>query len=185
MILRLLVLSLVLILPLQAVEMSERVYLTQEEALKAIFPKATQVQTTQLTLSQDDKHSIEMAMSTALKDNNYTVFQGYKDDTFLGYAYVLDQLGKYYPITMIVHILPNLSVGNVKVMVYRERIGAEVRKNRFLKQFRKKTLNSPLMVDQDIDGISGATISSWSVSTAVKKALYLTQYAQDEKMASR
>lgn len=185
MFLRLLVLSLVLILPLQATELSEKVYLTQEEALNAIFPTATQIQTLQVTLSEDDKQQIETAMGTDLDSTQYTVFQGYKDDTFLGSAYELDQLGKYYPITMMIHILPNVSVGDVRVMVYRERIGADVRKNRFLKQFRKKTLRSPLMVDQDIDGISGATISSWSVATAVKKALYLTQYVQDEKMASR
>ena len=170
--------------PLLSLEFSERVYLTQEEALNTIFPKATTIKDSQFKLNAEQKDAIETAMGMTLKETNYTVYKGYQDTSFLGYAYILDQLGKYYPITMIVHILPDHSVGNVRIMVYRERIGAEVRKNRFLKQFRKKTIESKLLVDRDIDGITGATISSWSVATAVKKALHLTHYIQHEKMAS-
>lgn len=180
----LLLLFITLSTPLLSLEFSERIYLTQDQALNTVFPKATTVKESQFQLNTEQQEAIETAMGMTLKQTNYTVHTGYNNDTFLGYAYVLDQLGKYYPITMIVHILPDNSVGNVRIMVYRERIGAEVRKNRFLKQFRKKTLKSTLLVDRDIDGITGATISSWSVATAVKKALHLTQYIQHEKMAS-
>jgi Na+-translocating ferredoxin:NAD+ oxidoreductase RnfG subunit len=185
MIKKLLLLLLILTTPLAAKELSERVYLTQEEALNVAFPKSTSIKESQLKLSEQDKAAIEAAMGMKLKQNNYTVFKGYKNDNFLGTAYILDQLGKYYPITMMIHVLPDHSVGNVRIMIYRERIGAEVRKNRFLKQFRRKTLANKLLVDRDIDGITGATISSWSVATAVKKALHLSHLVQDEKMASR
>jgi electron transport complex protein RnfG len=60
-------------------------------------------------------------------------------------------------------------------MVYREKIGSNVRKKRFLKQYKGKTKDDPLMVDYDIMGISGATISSWSIASGAKKALIMLE----------
>jgi Na+-translocating ferredoxin:NAD+ oxidoreductase RnfG subunit len=82
---------------------------------------------------------------------------------------------------MMIHITPQLRVGNLVVMIYRERIGRNIRKRRFITQFIGKTKEDPLMINQDIDGITGATISSWSVATASKKALLLAHAYQEKQ----
>ena len=51
----------------------------------------------------------------------------------VGYALVMDEMGKHYPMTFMVHIKPDMTVGNVVFMIYRERIGAEVREKAFFK----------------------------------------------------
>ena len=51
--------------------------------------------------------------------------------------------------------------------------GDEIRDARFRKQFRGKTSQDRLQVSHDIDVISGATISSVSMATGVKRAAIL------------
>ena len=66
--------------------------------------------------------------------------------------------------------------------MYREHRGDEVKKKRFRKQFWGLGSKDSMQVDIDIDGITGATISSWSIASGVKKALLLVEsYSQDLK----
>jgi hypothetical protein len=52
----------------------------------------------------------------------------------------------------------------VLLLVYREPVGGEVGSKRFMGQFRGKGAGSALQLNRDIDGISGATISSRSIT---------------------
>jgi len=72
-------------------------------------------------------------------------------------------------------LIKDAKVIDVMIMIYREKIGSKVRKKRFLKQFFGKNTDTPLQIDYDIDGISGATVSSWAVASGVKKGLYIAQ----------
>ena len=126
-----------------------------------------------MELSKSEKKIISNQLNFKTNWKNITVYQGYENKTQLGKAFILNELGKYYPITMMVHITPQQNIGAIIVMVYREQIGRNIRKKRFLKQFVGKTKDSPLKISHDIDGITGATISSWSVARASKKALLL------------
>ena len=58
-------------------------------------------------------------------------------------------------------------------MVYREDYGSDVRKRRFLKQFRGKSSTDPISVNNDITSISGATMSSYAIANGVREALEL------------
>ena len=63
---------------------------------------------------------------------------------------VTNQIGKYEPITFFVGVNPEFQVEGVVVMVYREGYGSDVRKKRFVRQFKSKTIKDPLAVNQDI-----------------------------------
>src|SRR6185436_5607616 len=60
---------------------------------------------------------------------------------------------------------------DVDVLVYREPQGGEVAYEPWRKQFRGKTAEAPLVVGKDIKNISGATISSHSVTLGVRRTL--------------
>ena len=64
---------------------------------------------------------------------------------------------------------------DVAVMDYRETRGWEVKEQRFLRQFRGKSLADPITVDRDIVNYTGATLSSHAIAHGVKKALALIQ----------
>ena len=160
---------------------SERIYATLPEALYQVFPNSTRVVSQNVSLSSSDRRWVgsQLGMSFSSQSaNDIVMYQGFNDQQGLGMAFIINEQGKYYPITMMIHITPTFELGDVVVMIYREKIGRGIRKRRFIKQFIGKTKDDPLMVSRDIDGITGATISSWSVATAGKKALLLAHAYQ-------
>ncbi|MBT5855751.1 FMN-binding protein [bacterium] len=157
---------------------SEKIYATSDQALVQMFPKALRFEEKTVTLSAKEKKVVETELGWRVTQTNYSVVNAMAEDKILGYGIILDELGKHYPITFMVGISPDLSVSNAVVMVYRERIGWKIKKRRFLKQFFGKTLKDAIAVDLDINGISGATISSWAVASGIRRALVVTQVIQ-------
>ncbi|WP_231099301.1 FMN-binding protein, partial [Streptobacillus moniliformis] len=51
----------------------------------------------------------------------------------------------------------------------------DVKRKRFLNQFKNKNSKDAIEVNVDIVHLTGATISSWSVTAGVKKAVVLTE----------
>ena len=100
-----------------------------------------------------------------------TVMRVSRAGGLLGFAQVRNVKGKDQQITFLVAIDSANSVKDVDVLVYREPYGGEVAYEPWRKQFRGKTSTAPLVVGKDIKNISGATISSHSVTLGVRKAL--------------
>lgn len=91
----------------------------------------------------------------------------------LGYAVVAEEVGKFYPITFLVGVDTDLRVKGVRVLVYRESHGGDVRRMRFLRQYRGKSLSDPIRRHRDMINISGATLSVDALNRGVKKVLFL------------
>ncbi|MFL5402267.1 MAG: FMN-binding protein [Gemmatimonadales bacterium] len=106
-----------------------------------------------------------------LKVDTASVLRISKAGTLLGFARVRNVKGKEQPITFLVAIDPADALRDVDILVYREPQGGEVAYEPWRKQFRGKTAAAPLQVGKDIRNISGATISSNSVTLAVRQTL--------------
>ena len=94
-----------------------------------------------------------------------------KAGALLGFAQVRNVKGKDQPITFLVAIDSANPLKDIDVLVYREPYGGEVAYEPWRKQFRGKTSTAPLEVGKDIRNVSGATISSHSVTLGVRKTL--------------
>ena len=149
----------------------EQIYLTQEQALRVAIPDADKVTPRPVTPSAEERKQIERRLGRKLDESSFVFHEGTRGGKTVGYALVVDEIGKYYPITFIVGIKPGGEVKEVAVMVYRERRGDAVRRGRFLNQFEGNTSSDPLMVNRDVTHLTGATVSSWSIAAGVKKAL--------------
>jgi FMN-binding protein len=106
-----------------------------------------------------------------LQVDSSSVLRISKAGALLGFAQVRNVKGKDQPITFLVAIDPMNALKDVDVLVYREPYGGEVAYEPWRKQFRGKTVTAPLVVGKDIRNVSGATISSHSVTLGVRKAL--------------
>jgi Na+-translocating ferredoxin:NAD+ oxidoreductase RnfG subunit len=106
-----------------------------------------------------------------LKVDTASVLRISKAGSLLGFAQVRNVKGKDQPITFLVAIDPKDALKDIDVLVYREPYGGEVAYEPWRKQFRGKGKEAPLEVGKDIRNISGATISSHSVTLGVRKAL--------------
>ena len=100
-----------------------------------------------------------------------TVYRVSRGGALLGFAQVRNVKGKDQPITYLVAVDSADALRDVDILVYREPRGGEVAYEPWRKQFRGKRSDSPLQVGKDIRNISGATISSNSVTRGVRQAL--------------
>lgn len=106
-----------------------------------------------------------------VKIDTSTVYRVSKGGALLGFAEVRNVIGKELPITFLVAIDPAATLRDIDILVYREPQGGEVAYESWRKQFRGKTAADPLQVGKDIRNISGATISSNSVTLGVRQTL--------------
>ncbi len=103
------------------------------------------------------------------------------DGANLGYAVVAEEVGKFYPMTFLVGVDTGLRVKGVRVLVYRESHGGDVRRLRYLRQYRGKSLSDPIRRHRDIINISGATLSVDALNRGVKKVLFLMNSYSDTR----
>lgn len=163
------------------------VLLTNDQALKAVFPDADKYTTESRTLTADqlkavkgelgDKWTLYQSggVKSASEDESAAIaFQfANKAGKKTGVAVVEVQPGKWGPVKYIVAMDLTGKVTGVAVMSYVEQRGKPIATKRFLSQFNGKTAKSPITVGKDIDAVSGATISSRASAFAVKKVVVL------------
>ncbi|MDT8447296.1 MAG: FMN-binding protein [bacterium] len=90
------------------------------------------------------------------------------------YLCIDNMIGKTEPITYLARIAhPSGRLEDLRLLIYRESVGAEIRHPLFLAQFLGKDTQAPLGLSQDIQAISGATYSSRAVAQGSRKLLWL------------
>lgn len=89
-------------------------------------------------------------------------------------AWILDEIGKEQPITVGI-VIDTGKIERIRVLVFRESRGWEVRHDFFTDQFKQLSLTADSKLDGSIDGISGATLSVRALTNLARLALYLHQ----------
>jgi len=150
-----------------------RIYFTEGEALVKVFGKDAQVAAEDWVPDEDQRERIESALGRRLTETGFVFHRGRQGERDLGWAIVLEEKGRFKPITFMVQVKQDGEVGMVLVMVYRESRGDGVKRQRFLKQFRDRDVDDTLRLNRNIVGVSGATLSSRALTAGVRKALVL------------
>jgi Na+-translocating ferredoxin:NAD+ oxidoreductase RnfG subunit len=154
---------------------SAETLLTQEQALKVVFPKSESVKAETKVLIPEQRKMLEENTGLRFPESEYSTFVATTKGQTDGYAVILNEIGKHENITFMVGVSPKGKVMDVAVMEYRESRGGEVKEQRFLSQFRGKQSSDPIRVNQDIVNYTGATLSSYAISRGVRRALALAQ----------
>jgi FMN-binding domain len=92
-------------------------------------------------------------------------------------AWILEEIGKELPITTGL-IVEGQALEDVRVLVYRETRGWEVKYPAFTDQFKGLRLTAEHTLSGPIDGISGATLSVRALTKLARLALLLDSYVQ-------
>jgi Na+-translocating ferredoxin:NAD+ oxidoreductase RnfG subunit len=168
------------VMPARMLWAQEGVFLTEEQAPRAVFADADGFARQVVSASPEMRERMRKilgATELSLWEDQYVVFKATRGDTALGYAIIVEEIGKHRPITFVVGVRPDGSVNDVAVVAYREAYGGEVRSKRFLTQYQGKNAQSGLQTYSDIQNIAGATLSVDAANRAVKKALAVAQIA--------
>lgn len=86
-------------------------------------------------------------------------------------VWILEEIGKEELITA-GFVVADGRIDHVRVLIYRESRGQEVRQPSFLKQFKDAGLKQGNRLDRNIDGIAGATLSVGAMERMARLALY-------------
>ncbi len=160
--------------------------LSKDEALKKVFGPDAQIVTenkelVDLILSKV-KERLEGNLVYSQKGSssgkveaktNIDFYFALKDGKKTAVAIFDSEPGKWGPVVFIIAMDLKGVVTRVEVLSYEEKRGQPIARHSFLSQFEGKDSKSPIRVDKDITGISGATISSRCAALAVKKAAVL------------
>ncbi len=161
-------------------------FLNKQEAFNKVFGPGVEIVT-------ENKELIEPKLSEARKrlggsldfiqkgknievkkeETKFDFYFALKDGKKNAVALITSEPGKWGPIEFIVVLDLQGAVTKIEVMNYEEKRGRPIAGVNYLKQYFGKNGRSALEVGKDINGISGATISSRCATFIVKKAIVL------------
>lgn len=145
------------------------VYLSPDQALGAIFPdkKAGDFKESSLRLTKDQRKAVTASTGLSVRDQEIKVWTA-SDGSQM---YIDQVVGKHEFITFGMGVGPDGKVRGVEILEYKETYGGEVRRPEWRKQFKGKKLGDGFKLGKDITNISGATLSSHSVTDGVYRLL--------------
>ncbi|NLJ81320.1 MAG: RnfABCDGE type electron transport complex subunit G [Firmicutes bacterium] len=99
------------------------------------------------------------------------IYEGVDGEQIIGYAFVGEGNGYGGTVRVLVGVDQKTDqILNVKILDHAETpgLGSRIEEDGFRDQFKGKSVQDPLQLGEDIDSISGATVSSRAVSEAVR-----------------
>lgn len=142
--------------------------------MKRSFPLADKFDEIVKRLDEGQKRLVqERAVVTLdpIYDKRFFIHTARAGGRVLGYGIEDTVHGKWGPIHYLLVLDPEGRVLEAAVLEYRERRGAPVAKKRFWGQFVGKRAGDPLRLQKEIQGITGATISSRGMTEGIRKLL--------------
>ncbi len=148
-------------------------YLTVEQAQRALFPQAERFVPTRVELSDAQRSRIAELSGVNSPRGEQPVWRALRGQALLGYFIVDEVIGKHELITYALGIGGDGKARGVEILDYREPRGGEVRDASWRAQFNGKQAGDTLRVGQDIQNLSGATLSSRHITDGVRRLLAL------------
>ena len=154
--------------PVQATQ-----YLTVDQAQRALFPEADSFAATPVRLTAELKSPLQAEGAGRTRGNEQPAWTARLREAVVGHVLVDEVIGKHELITYAVGIGADGAVRGVEILDYRETRGGEVRDPRWRAQFVGKRQGAKLRLDEDIQNISGATLSCRHVTEGVRRLVTL------------
>jgi hypothetical protein len=152
---------------------SKGVYQTPDEFINEVF-KNDPPKSKKIWIRKELKEKVRSIMGHDLGVKRLRYWQ--KEDRS---AWILEEIGKERPITTGIAVNEG-KIELVKVLIFRETRGWEVRHPFFTDQFKQAVLVDNDLLDRSIDGISGATLSVNAITKLSRLALMLDQHVMNK-----
>jgi len=144
-------------------------YLTVEQAQRAAFPEATTFESV--------RANFDAAAIGAPAGWTPRIWQARSGDKLLGWFFADAVIGKSEAIDYALALDASGAVSSLEILQYRESHGSEVRMAPWRKQFVGRTARDPVVLNEDIKNISGATLSCRHLTEGVQRLLKLREHA--------
>jgi len=152
-----------------------RYFVSETEVVSSAFSGPFKLEKKSVSVSDSQRALLQQKLGSRW-DIEATTWQNVvQNGRNIGYSLIMDELGKHLPITFCVVLTSKKDIAQVGVLIYRESVGSEIRKRRFMKQFDGKKVSDLTKLSQTVP-ITGATLSSWAATVVVKKSLLIGEY---------
>lgn len=146
-------------------------YMDIAQAQKAMFPVADKFTAMPILLTAQLAKQITSISGVSVRVNDIKAWQVSQEGKTLGWFMLDEVYGKHEYITYALAIGPNGTVTGLEILDYRETHGGEVKNPKWRAQFTGKKSGDTLKLDEDIQNISGATLSCKHLTDGVKRLL--------------
>lgn len=154
-----------------------QVYFTVKQLLTEQYKTATAVSFTRVAVDAAINAAVQTKLGRPLPKAEYVIYVAKRGQEVVGYAVFDEERGEHEPIDFATFFDAQGNIVRSEIVAYREAYGSEIRRETFRNQFLGRSAKSGFKVGQDIDAISGATLSSESMSRALQRAAVLVDVA--------
>ena len=151
-----------------------RVLMTKDEALETVaFPESDRIERRTLFLEEEELEALSQRAYSRVDSKLQTVYVGWRGDTVTGYAVIDTDIVRSKAATYMVVLTPEGVVSDMRILAWQEPPEYQP-PQRWLDRLIGRDLdNSALRLGQDVDAISGATLSVRMLAEHVRQAVAL------------
>ena len=154
------------------------VFYSKEEAFELAFGKGAEVEPQAVFLTDEQAEKIEKTAQVKLESKLYTLHVGRRGGQVLGYAAIESHNVRTQPETVMILLSPTGELVKVEMLAFHEPPEYQPPARWFEKLYHRPL--GELRLNQGVDGISGATLSSRASLDGVRKAMAIWQVAVKE-----
>ncbi len=164
-------------LPASTVDHEKKV----KKTILSVYNRPHTIHYTKFPIPAKMKEDIEDRLKQKFITRELNVWLVKHNKTVIGYAIVDHAYSKTRLFTFLVIFNKGGAILLARVLKYREEHGGEIKNKRWLKQFNGKDHRASFMLGDNIDAISGATLSARTITTAIQKLTLLIDHVIKEE----
>ncbi|MDF3831802.1 FMN-binding protein [Cupriavidus basilensis] len=152
-------------------------YMSVADSQRVMFADATEFVPLVVALNPDQLKQLAERAGGPPRMGAWRIWQARQGSNLLGYVVADAVIGKFELINYAVALSPAGEIRDVEILAYRESHGYEVRNKPWRSQFTGKSAQSPLRIGDDIQNISGATLSCTHITDGIRRIAVMAQMA--------
>jgi hypothetical protein len=153
-----------------------KVFITPDEAIKEAFKNAT-IEKKRIYLTENDVKSMEQELGFKIKHQFYSFYVAKENNKTLGYAILHTDVVRTREMSVMVVLDPEIKIKNLYLISFYEPLEYKP-SDRWLGLFINKSKEDALTPGIDIPIVSGATLTSRTVSEMVRLTLKLSKFLE-------
>ena len=149
------------------------IYYSKNEAMELAFGVGTPIEPLSLFPDEEQIVKIEQEAKIKLESGLFTFYVGKNQDKILGYAAIETSTVRTKPETLLIVLTPEGELRNVYTLAFHEPSEYEPPQAWYEKLYNKPLDN--MHFNKGIDGISGATLSTRTALSSIRKVMMIYQ----------
>ncbi len=154
------------------------VFYSKDEAFELAFGQDAKVESLSVFLTDEQAAKIERIAQVKLESKLYTLHVGKRGDQVVGYAAIESHTVRTQPETVLILLSPNGELSRVEMLAFHEPPEYQPPARWFERLYHRPV--EDLRLNQGVDGIAGATLSSRASLDGIRKVMAIYRVALKE-----